>query len=166
MCVSEASERKLSAIRSFPRFCKQFSQSSPCLPGQQGSCSTTVELSFYSTKPRPAARPCTVFDQVSGTFNHQSTHFPEGCGDCYEQGTCQGNVVTVDIASSLCDCVGLCQNTTNCEYMTYTQSNNICTMTRDCQDISTTCADCLTGPKECPPDNGKTDSMNALLACV
>ena len=37
--------RKLSAIRSFRRFCKQFSESSPCLPGQQGSCITAVELS-------------------------------------------------------------------------------------------------------------------------
>ena len=35
----------LSAIRSFRRFCKQFSESSPCLPGEQGSCKTTVELS-------------------------------------------------------------------------------------------------------------------------
>ena len=35
----------LSAIRMFCRFCKPFSISSPCLPGQQGSCITTVELS-------------------------------------------------------------------------------------------------------------------------
>ena len=26
------------------RFCKQFSESSPCLPGQQESCNTTLEL--------------------------------------------------------------------------------------------------------------------------
>ena len=89
--------------------------------------------------------------------------FPGGCGDCYEQGTCQGTVVAVDLADSLCDCVDMCTNTTNCEYVTYTQSNMICTMTRDCQTISTTCADCLTGPKECPPDTGKTSRINALL---
>ena len=35
----------LSAIRSFPRFCEQFSESSPCLPRQQGRCITAVELS-------------------------------------------------------------------------------------------------------------------------
>ena len=35
----------LSAIRPFCMFCKQFSESSPCLPGKQGSCITTVELS-------------------------------------------------------------------------------------------------------------------------
>ena len=35
----------LSAIRSFRRFCKQFSKSSSCFPGQQGSYITTVELS-------------------------------------------------------------------------------------------------------------------------
>ena len=34
----------LSAIRSFCRFCKHFSESFPCLPGQEGSCITTVEL--------------------------------------------------------------------------------------------------------------------------
>ena len=86
--------------------------------------------------------------------------FPGGCGDCYEQGTCQGTVVAVDLADSLCDCVDMCTNTTDCEYMTYTQSNMICTMTRDCQTISTTCADCLTGPKECPPDTGKMPYIN------
>ena len=92
--------------------------------------------------------------------------FPGGCGDCYEQGTCQGTVVAVDLADSLCDCVDMCTNTTNCEYMTYTQSNMICTMTRDCQTISTTCADCLTGPKECPPDTGKTSCSEILSAGV
>ena len=35
----------LSAIRSFRRFCKQFSESSPCIPGKQGSSITTLELS-------------------------------------------------------------------------------------------------------------------------
>ena len=35
----------LSAIRLFRRFCKQFSESSPCLPGQQRSCIIFVELS-------------------------------------------------------------------------------------------------------------------------
>ena len=35
----------LSVIRSFRRFCKPFSESSPCLPGQQGSCMITVQLS-------------------------------------------------------------------------------------------------------------------------
>ena len=35
----------LSTIRSFRRFCEQLSDSSPCLPGQQGSCITIVELS-------------------------------------------------------------------------------------------------------------------------
>ena len=40
------------------RFCKQFSESTPCLLGQQGSCSTTVELSEnslqrLSSKSRP-----------------------------------------------------------------------------------------------------------------
>ena len=34
-----------SAIRLFRRLCKQFSESSPCLPVQQGSCITNVELS-------------------------------------------------------------------------------------------------------------------------
>ena len=37
--------RTLSAIRSFRRFCKQFSESSPRLPGQLGSCIITLELS-------------------------------------------------------------------------------------------------------------------------
>ena len=35
----------LSAIQSFRRLCKQFSESSPCLPEQQGGCITVVELS-------------------------------------------------------------------------------------------------------------------------
>ena len=35
----------LSTIRSFGRFCNQFSERSHFLPGQRGSCITTVELS-------------------------------------------------------------------------------------------------------------------------
>jgi len=108
-----------------------------------GSCATCVNgpkvCSTTTPQPNTTATP------------------PGGCGDCYEQGTCQGTVVAVDLADSLCDCVDMCKNTTNCEYMTYTQSNMICTMTRDCQTISTTCADCLTGPKECPPDTACSD---------
>merc|ERR1711934_1298934 len=34
------------------------------------------------------------------------------CVDCFEQGTCQGNVVSSVIAASLSDCVDTCQNTT------------------------------------------------------
>jgi len=108
-----------------------------------GSCATCVNgprvCSTTTPQPNTTATP------------------PGGCGDCYEQGTCQGTVVAVDLADSLCDCVDMCKNTTDCEYMTYTQSNMICTMTRDCQTISTTCADCLTGPKECPPDTACSD---------
>ena len=33
------------------RFCQQFSENSPCLHGQQGSYSTTVELSNKLSKP-------------------------------------------------------------------------------------------------------------------
>jgi len=94
---------------------------------------------------------------TSGPRECSSAPGPGDCGDCYEQGTCQGTVVAVDLAEDLCGCVGMCKNTTDCEFMTFTTSNSICTMTRDCPVVDTTCPDCQTGPKECPPDTACPD---------
>ena len=46
----------------FQRFCSMFAESSPCLLGQHGSCSTAWELSENFTKPseQVAAPPGTL----------------------------------------------------------------------------------------------------------
>ena len=57
--------RTLSAIRSFRRFCKQFSESSPCLPGQQNNCGTLRKI-FTNPGKRPDGGQCMNMHMYEG----------------------------------------------------------------------------------------------------
>ena len=60
-------------------------------------------------------------------------------------------MVAVDFENTVCDCKRDCENTQGCNFWTFDESNDICTlMANDDGGTGNTCETCTWGPKECP----------------
>jgi len=78
----------------------------------------------------------------------------EGCGNCLYPGACLGQPVYIDFANSVCDCKTTCENFEACNFWTFDESTEVCTMTTDCDGgIDKNCAACTYGPKQCTISN-------------
>ena len=74
----------------------------------------------------------------------------QGCGNCLYPGTCIGEPVNIIFDNTVCDCKRSCENFPTCNFWTYDEATEVCTMNADCDGgIGDTCATCTYGPKQC-----------------
>ena len=68
--------------------------------------------------------------------------------DCFDEGRCKGEVVSVTITNSSLTCQSKCLSIDGCGYFTFDSTNNICTLTTDCESTRS-CESCINGPSIC-----------------
>lgn len=74
----------------------------------------------------------------------------EGCGNCLYPGSCvSDNIVNIIFADSVCDCKGDCENNIDCNFWTFNDETEVCTMTADCDGGVLDDEASTYGPKQC-----------------
>ncbi len=79
---------------------------------------------------------------------------------CSVIGRCQGILIEDVVASSNEECLQMCQDKTECQWITYDYDNSNCIQLEDCQVLDETCDQCLSSQRHC---SGEESSSKSIL---